>query len=336
MKTNLKLPILLIAFFCAITSCSNKENDPNRVGRILFHETKGDFFFLSILKPDNKTYLSEDKRYQIDEYTYSYGDFIYKVSYLKYLQKEDNLQIIQNEVINTGLMLHEIKNITYKEIEGVEISDKFSLKKRIYAVNNTCYVLSVTCKYFPLKPIFDDPNIDAFFNSFYINDQKVDYLKHEMRLNNSDTARIDTIKKFNLEQNLNTKNKNKVIISGQRIDEEYQKVKNDLIKSGKEITEDIENNLKYIVTSGYGKDGSFFMSRYNFNKNDICENISYATNSFELISSLIEHYNRNYVAISTHEGFIKTWVDAYGFYFSYKEEINRDSKYYYIYVYKME
>lgn len=336
MKKNFKSLFALTLVIFIFTTCINekKQIDPMKIGRVLIHETNGDFYFLSILNPDTSSFVEYKKNYKTYQYSYSYGDYNYVISYYKDDFNRNDFQRIQDEIKKINNELLEVKNLSFKKISGIEfhVNGIDCFKRRIYCVNNYVFELTVSPEYNKLGNKFDDPNINAFLNSFYITNEKVLELSKEDSLNNSSRSMTNsnTISKNSLKNNSSRGNS----VSGQRIGESYSKVKDDLINSGQNIKEGVEKGLKYLIYGGYGKDSSLVFNRYYFNKKNICTLVIFSTNSSTLIDQVITAYNTGYTKINPEEGFLKSWIDPYDIKVSYKEEMIKGKKFYYSFQHK--
>jgi gas vesicle protein len=333
MKKNFKSFLTLTFVIFLFTNCNEKKQiDPMKIGRVLIHEINGNFYFLSILNPDTSSFIEYEKHFLTFQYSYSYGDYKYTISYYKDDSDKNDLQRIQDEIKKINRKPTEVKNLSFKKISGIEfyVDGLNPFKKRLYCINNYVFELTVYPEYDKLGDNFDDPNINAFFNSFYITNEKVLELIKEDSLNNLNP---DITSPINNGKNT-LKNNSSNTVSGQRIDESYSKVKDDLINSGQDVKEEVENGLKYLIYGGYGKDGSLVFNRYNFDKNNICTLVIFSTNSSTLIDQVIEAYNASYTKINPEEGFLKSWVDPYDIKVSYKEELIKGEKFYYCFQYK--
>jgi len=336
MKTSFKSFFALTLVIFLFTTCidEKKQIDPMKTGRVLLHETNGDFYFLSILNPDTSSFVEYEKNFKTYQYSYSYGDFNYSISYYKDDSYKNDFQRIQDEIKKINGKLIEVKNLSFKKIGGIEfyVDGINCFKRRIYCMNYYVFELTVSPEYHKLGNKFDDPNVNAFLNSFYITNEKVLELIKEDSLNNLSHSITSS---SNISKNIQKNNSSTAnSVSGQRIDESYSKVKNDLINSGQEIKEGVENGLKYLYYGGYGKDGSIVINRYNFNKKDICKLVMFSTNSSTLINQVIAAYDASYKKIDPGKGYLKSWVDPYDITSSYKEEMIKGKKFYYCFQYK--
>lgn len=333
MKKNFKSFLALTLVIFLFTTCNEKKQiDPMKIGRVLIHETNGNFYFLSILNPDTSSFIEYEKHFKTFQYSYSYGDYKYTISYYKDDLDKNDLQRIQDEIKKINKRLTEVKNLSFKKISGMEFSVNGinPFKERIYCINNYVFELTVYPEYNKLGDNFDDANINAFFNSFYITNERVLELIKVDSLNNLNHS-ITTPSNIGEDK---LKNNSSNTVSGQRIDESFSKVKDDLINSGQDIKEGVESGLKYLIYGGYGKDGSLVFNRYNFDKRNVCTSVIFSTNSSTLISQVIDAYDTNYKKINSDKGFLKSWVDPYDFKISYKEEMIKGKRFYYCFHYK--